>query len=157
MDSISTEAQKLPSTIIDDETEYAMTKAQHQLAVEEHNLWDQLATSLASPPLVLSGLIEEELGTLVDRSHTMSISFQRRTNFPNSDTYRESKEILTAMGIPCIDAAGAIEAEALASSMVLGGLADYVASEDTVGPRLSVSVSTSIYNSFRMFSYMKPP
>jgi len=117
-----------------------MTKAQHQLTVEEHNLWDQLATSLASPPLVLSDLIEEELGTLVDRSHTMSISFQRRTNFPNSDTYNESKEILTAMGISCIDATGAIEAEALASSMVLGGLADYVASEDTVGPRPSVSV-----------------
>jgi flap endonuclease-1 len=38
------------------------------------------------------------------------------------------------MGIPCIDAIGAIEGEALASSMVLGGLADYVASEDTVGP-----------------------
>jgi flap endonuclease-1 len=83
---------------------------------------------------VLSELVEEELGALVDRSHTMSASFQRRTNIPNSDTYRESKEIPTAMGIQCINATGAIEGEGLASSMVLRGLADYVASEDTVRP-----------------------
>lgn len=132
VDSTSTQAQKLPPSVTDDEaTEYVMTKAQHQLTVEENNLWKQLSTSLASPPPVLSGLVEEELGALVDRSQTMQTSFQRRTNFPNSDTYRESKEILTAMGIPCIDATGAVEGEALASSMVLGGLADYVASEDT--------------------------
>jgi len=102
--------------------------------MEEHNLWNQLASSLTSPTTVLSNLVETELGSLVDRSRTMTDSFQRRTNFPNSDTYRESKEILKAMGIPCIDATGAIEGEALASSMVLGGLADFVASEDTVGP-----------------------
>jgi flap endonuclease-1 len=134
-----------------------MTKAQHQLTVEEHNLWNQLATSLASPPPVLSDLVEDELDDLVDRSHTMRASFQRRTNFPNSGTYRESKEILTAMGIPCIDATGAVEGEALASSIVLRGLADYVASEDTVGSAfICFYVSTYTYNWFRTFSYMKP-
>lgn len=156
VDSISTQTQQSPPTDADDETESVMTKAQHQLTVEEHNFWNQLATSLASPPPVLSDLVEEELDGLVDRSHTMRASFQRRTNFPNSGTYRESKEILTAMGIPCIDATGTIEGEALASSIVLRGLADYVASEDTVGSAsIRFYVSTYTYSWFRTFSYMK--
>ena len=36
------------------------------------------------------------------------------------------------MGVPCVEADGPFEAEALAASLVLRGQADYVASEDTV-------------------------
>jgi len=46
-------------------------------------------------------------------------------------TYEESKDILRAMGVPCVESTGPYEAEALASSLVLNGCADYVASEDT--------------------------
>ena len=93
---------------------------------------------------VLLDLVEEKTCALADRSHTISDSFRRRTNFPNSDTtYRESKEILTVISIPCIDVIGSIEGEALASSIVLRGLDDYVASEDTV---VSPSIRFYIYS-----------
>jgi flap endonuclease-1 len=62
----------------------------------------------------------------------MSESFLRRTQIPTDQTYQERKEILQAMGIPCIDAADATEAEALASAIVHQGLADFVASENAV-------------------------
>jgi len=64
-------------------------------------------------------------------SDIMTASFERRMNPPTRQTFRECKEILRAMGIPYMESSGAHEAEALASSMVLQGLADYVASEDT--------------------------
>ena len=62
----------------------------------------------------------------------MSTSFLRRTNTPTDQTYQESKDIFQAMSIPCIDAGEATEAEALASAIVHAGLADFVATEDTV-------------------------
>jgi flap endonuclease-1 len=59
-------------------------------------------------------------------------SLLRRSNPPTEITYEESKSVLHAMGVPCIESTGPYEAEALASSLVLNGCADYVASEDTV-------------------------
>lgn len=72
------------------------------------------------------------LNDLAQKSMLMSQSYARTASPANSQTYRESKDILQALGLPCVETEGAYEAEALACSLVLNGLADYVASEDTV-------------------------
>ncbi|PPR03958.1 hypothetical protein CVT24_008313, partial [Panaeolus cyanescens] len=81
-------------------------------------------------PTTLSRL-QSQLSYIEDKSFAMSSSFDRRTNVPSESTYRESKALLEAAGIPCIDAPSTIEAEAFASAIVLSGAADYVGSEDT--------------------------
>ncbi|KAG5643631.1 hypothetical protein DXG03_000556 [Asterophora parasitica] len=114
----------------DTQADIVMTKAQYQLTLEEGGIWDTLSTE----PDASSTEIEMEESALAKLSRTSDImlaSFERRTNPPRRQTYDESKEVLRAMGVPCLDAEGPFEAEALASSMVLNGLADYVASEDT--------------------------
>jgi flap endonuclease-1 len=119
----------LPSTVevpeSPDETrvEYIMSKSQLQMTIEEGQIWD----ALTDTPVTA-------LTMLAERSNTISESYARRSNPPTAQTYEESKEILRAMGVPCIDSEGPFEAEALASSLVIHGVADYVASEDTVWP-----------------------
>ncbi|KAG2154282.1 PIN domain-like protein [Suillus bovinus] len=116
----------LPSTVevpeSPDETraEYIMSKSQLQMTIEEGQVWDTLADA---PETVLA--------TLAEKSSVLSESYARRSNPPTTQTYEESKEILQAMGVPCIESEGPFEAEALASSLVIHGIADYVASEDT--------------------------
>ncbi|KAF8960339.1 PIN domain-like protein [Flammula alnicola] len=135
--SLSTEtAAKPPETVVrippeEERAEKIMTKDQYQLTVQEGKIWNELAASLDTPTLELPAVTAEEVDALLGKSYDMATSFQRRNNSPTAQTYSESKEILRAMGIPCIEALGAVEAEALASSMVLKGFADYVASEDT--------------------------
>ena len=128
-----------PSSIDEeDRLDRVMTKAQNQLTTDEGKVWKNIADVMstymkpaASMDFPISTI--EDIHMLVDKSHIMTTSFQRRTNIPTAQTYRESKEILQAMGISCIDATDATEAEALASAMVHQGLADFVATEDTVG------------------------
>lgn len=105
-----------------DETraEYIMSRSQLQMTIEEGQVWDTLADA---PETVLA--------TLAEKSSILSESYARRSNPPTTQTYEESKEILRAMGVPCIESEGPFEAEALASSLVIHGKADYVASEDT--------------------------
>ncbi|KAG1776885.1 PIN domain-like protein [Suillus placidus] len=116
----------LPSTVevpeSPDETrvEYIMSRSQLQMTIEEGQIWD-----------TLSGAPETALATLAEKSGVLSESYARRSNPPTTQTYEESKEILCAMGVPCIESEGPFEAEALASSLVIRGIADYVASEDT--------------------------
>ncbi|KAJ7512640.1 PIN domain-like protein [Mycena galericulata] len=109
--------------------EYSMTKSQIQLMADEEKFWEDLV----SPDSDLSDpqSAKEALTTLSYRADVMSQSYQRRTNPPTTQTYDESKELLRTMGVPCIDTTGTYEAEALASSLVINGLADFVASEDT--------------------------
>jgi hypothetical protein len=132
----------LPVTDPDDtRAEIVMTKAQYQLTLEEGDFWDKLLTT---------GGVEvgdEALDNLARTSEMMSDSFNRRTSPPTAEVYNECKEVIRAMGLPCIDSAGAFEAEALASSMVLNGLADYVASEDTVSFPLA-RIKRKYYNLF---------
>ena len=117
-----------------------MTKAQNQLATDEGKIWGKIASlmSMYAKPSLSTALLEfpistiNDIHTLANKSFLMSTSFLRRTNTPTNQTYQESKEILQAMGIPCIDATDATEAEALASAIVHQGLADFVATEDTV-------------------------
>ena len=82
-----------------------------------------------------------DIHTLADKSFLMSTSFLRRTVVPTDQTYQESKDILQAMGIPCIDAGEATEAEALASAIVHEGLADFVVTEDTVRKQILEMIS----------------
>jgi len=112
----------------------AMSKTQYQLTVEEGKLWEKLT----DPGEVVDDY-EHEVSTtasllafLREKSSFMVQSYLRRNNPPTEFTYDESKNILHAMGVPCIESTGPYEAEALASSLVLNGCADYVASEDTV-------------------------
>ena len=118
-----------------------MTKAQNQLTTDEGKLWGKIASSMSmhvkpsvssTVPLDFSISTIDDIHTLADKSLVMSTSFLRRTQTPTNKTYKESKEILQAMGIACIDATDATEAEALASAIVHEGLADFVATEDTV-------------------------
>ncbi|KAF9019682.1 PIN domain-like protein [Hymenopellis radicata] len=125
---ISIPAAPVPSTSDDPEvrTEYMMSKGQYQLVLDENRLWDRLRDGYQTVDTVT-----EALQTVYDKSSCMSDSYARRTNPPTTKTYAECREIIEAMGIPCIESEGAYEAEALASSLVINGLADYVASEDT--------------------------
>ncbi|KIJ11748.1 hypothetical protein PAXINDRAFT_171702 [Paxillus involutus ATCC 200175] len=110
--------------------EYVMSKQQLQMTLDEGLIWESLvASSTDAPSLPLD--TESTLSALAEKSSTISESYQRRSHPPTSETYEESKEILRAMGVPCIESTGPFEAEALASSLVIHGHADYVASEDT--------------------------
>ncbi|KAJ3853655.1 PIN domain-like protein [Lentinula lateritia] len=119
---------------------YEMSKRQCQLTLQEGEFWDSLTSTLGSEPeltpVELHSHYEGDahhkmLQELTHKSNLISESYRTSTHPPTSQTYVESKEILQAMGVPCIDCDGPFEAEALASSLVLNGYADYVASEDT--------------------------
>jgi flap endonuclease-1 len=103
-----------------------LSKNQQQLAAEEGRLWEEILESTTTPE---STQICE---SLTKKSGVMAASYERRSTPATSQTFEESKEILHAMGVPCLETKGPFEAEALASALVLNGMADYVASEDTV-------------------------
>lgn len=116
-----------PDTL-DARIEYAMSKQQLQMTLDEGHIWSFLSGPLSDvPPLET----ESALMTLAERSTVISQSYQRRSNSPTTQTYEECKELLHAMGAPCIESSGPFEAEALACALVTHGHADYVVSEDT--------------------------
>ncbi|KAI1786727.1 PIN domain-like protein [Ganoderma leucocontextum] len=124
----------LPTVVLEEDVEdakeeYALSKSQQSLTDEEGKLWDMIAETATTDGIPESTTKYAE--DLEAKSAVLSESYQRRQNPPTSSTYAESKEILAAMGIPCIEPVGAFEGEALAASLVLNGHADYVASEDT--------------------------
>ncbi|KDR80107.1 hypothetical protein GALMADRAFT_62412 [Galerina marginata CBS 339.88] len=108
-----------------------VTKKQFNLTIQEGELWNALTQSSEYPTADLASAMGEKINSLVEESYMLSMSFDRRSNRPTQTIYNQSKDVLRAMGIPCIDATGAVEAEALASAIVLNGHADFVASEDT--------------------------
>ncbi|KAL6306341.1 PIN domain-like protein [Sparassis latifolia] len=109
----------------DAQAEYAMSKTQHQLMLDEGQLWAHLAEADLGDAEITA------VAALTHKSSIISESYKRRTHPPTIETYTESREILEALGVPCIEPTGPFEAEALASSLVINGYADYVASEDT--------------------------
>ncbi|TFK49060.1 PIN domain-like protein [Heliocybe sulcata] len=115
-----------PADAIEAEEDQVMSRNQQQLLIDEGNVWTSLSNEQGDA-------VEEEqsLFSLTERSMLISESYQKRTNPPTPKTYKESKLILRAMGVPCIDTEGPFEAEALACALVVAGHADYVASEDT--------------------------
>ena len=128
------------SVDVNTRTDLFMSKAQLQLTLEEGKLWRKIFTPQDQPGPTTDLAVNE----LAQKSSIMSASYLRRTHTPTERTYGESKAILQAMGIPCIESAGPFEAEALAAAIVSEGWADYVASEDTV--RLCVSCPNSRHN-----------
>ena len=116
----------------DDETKIAqeLSQAQRRLVAEEESIWKRLseATSEEETKEDVSFLARE----LEAKSAKIVTSYVRRNNPPNSEVYDQSRTILRAMGVPCIDTKDGVEGEALAAAIVRDGLADYVASEDTV-------------------------
>ena len=135
-DSPKVEVTILPPTAVPEEDveaakeEYALSKTQQSLTDEEGKLWGMIAEAAIADDIPES--ITKYAEDLEAKSAVLSESFQRRQNPPTPATYAESKEILRAMGVPCIEPTGPFEGEALAASLVLNGHADYVASEDTV-------------------------
>ncbi|KAF8345313.1 PIN domain-like protein [Amanita rubescens] len=119
----------VPQSTVDSDAraELFMSKGQYQLTIEEGRLWSKILT----PQEQLEPVTDIAVNDLTQKSSIMSASYTRRTCAPTSKTYDESREILQAMGIPCVESTGTFEAEALASAIVRQGLADYVVSEDT--------------------------
>ncbi|ESK97384.1 5 flap endonuclease [Moniliophthora roreri MCA 2997] len=114
--------------------EYEISKTQAQLTVEEGNFWDTVAALFDSRVDLqpIDGISPSDmLTTLTKKSFLLSEIYKRSSRPPTSQQYNESKELIKAMGVTCIDTEGAVEAEAVAASLVLNGHADYVASEDT--------------------------
>lgn len=127
-----------PRTVIprpedqDDETEVTqeLSQAQRRLVMEEEFIWNRLSEMVNK-----EGTGEDVFllaRELEDKSSKILTSYERRKNPPTSEVYDQSRIILQAMGVPCINAKGGVEGEALAAAIVRDGLADYVASEDTV-------------------------
>lgn len=114
--------------------QYAMSKNQVQLTLDEGSLW----RSFVNQSVVDEADPREKLELLSRKSESLSKSYERRNNPPTPRTYEESRLILQAMGVPCVETAVPYEAEALAASLVHHGFADYVASEDTVRACCSV-------------------
>jgi hypothetical protein len=119
------DAFETPPALGEASEEVAMSRSQLALANEEGKLWD----SLVDQPYHDA---RAHAYRLVEKSKTMSQSYMRRSTPPTITAYEQCQELIKAMGIPCIETSGPYEAEALASSLVINGLADYVASEDTV-------------------------
>ena len=112
---------------LDARIDYAVSKQQLQMTLDEGHIWNVLSDPSSDAPLET----ESALMTLAEKSTVISRSYQRRSNSPTSQTYDECKELLRAMGVPCIESSGPFEAEALACALVTHGHADYVVSEDT--------------------------
>ncbi|CAK5274682.1 unnamed protein product [Mycena citricolor] len=107
--------------------EYSMSKTQVALAQQEANLW----RGLSAADFDAVGAEDSPLSHLSAKAETMSKSYQRRTDVPTTQTYNECKSLLRAMGVACVSTTGSYEAEALAASMVIHKMADFVVSEDT--------------------------
>ena len=121
----------------EDETEATqeLSQAQRRLVVEEKAIWKQLAEKASIEGI--EGDVSLLARELEDKSAKILTSYERRKNPPTSEVYHQSRTILEAMGVPCINAKGGIEGEALAAAIVRDGLAHYVASEDTASIFLS--------------------
>lgn len=93
-----------------------------------------------------SGILSDasaSLDGLLERSFVLASSYERSSSTPKRETFQQSMDILRAMGICTLEVSGKYEAEALASTMVLAGIGDYVISEDTVsGPFLCLQRHT---------------
>ncbi|KLO14111.1 PIN domain-like protein [Schizopora paradoxa] len=104
------------------------SKIQHSMTLEEGKLWRTVASAASFPD---GDAASKAISELADRSHVLAQSYERRSRPPTTETYRESRAMITAMGIPCVESTGPFEAEGLAASLVLQGRGDYVATEDT--------------------------
>lgn len=105
------------------------SRKQLNLSSDEKILWNKVQSLIAEPLFLRTPPL---LAHLLQRSKTLVDGYKLRAFRPTEETYTECKMMLEALGIPCIEARGAFEAEGLAAALVRRGLAHYVASEDTV-------------------------
>ena len=119
------------------------SKIQYSMTLEEGKLWKTVASAASFPD---DDAASKAISELADRSHVLAQSYERRSRPPTAETYKESRAMITAMGIPCVESTGPFEAEGLAASLVLHGRGDYVATEDTV----SNNPPTSFCHLFRI-------
>ena len=122
----------------DDETKVTqeLSQAQRLLVTEEEWIWKRLLEAATEEETAKEKTVEDVsllARELEDKSAKILTSYERHKNPPPGEVYYQSRIVLQAMGVPCVDAKGGIEGEALASAIVRDGLADVVASEDTVG------------------------
>lgn len=137
------EAEKLDLPLAQ---QYTNSKRQEALAEVEGAIWSDIRTK---DVLALGDTIYRQLQrrtfALLEQSLAITESYDRRNNPPTAQTYDECKEILDALGVPWTVPDGPYEAEALASSLVVHGHADYVISEDTVSKEYLPNVILSIH------------
>ena len=119
-DNLDDAGSDLPETI-------SLSRAQHSIVVEEGSIWGSLSAETDDIDAAIRAADE-----LASRSEAISRSYGRKAELPTEQTFSEIKILIEAMGVAVIASQGPFEAEGLASSMVKHGLADYVASEDTV-------------------------
>ena len=112
-------------------------ESRNQLALtqEETRIWNEIAALAAHPQEASTTLA---LADLMQRSQVLSEGYERRSKPPSPETHLEIRMLLEAMGVPCIESREPYEAEGLASALVRQGLAQLVASEDTVSFTLSL-------------------
>ena len=121
------DASSIPDSDDDEHSkEVVASKLQKNMATEEGVVWSELA----SPSNDVDP--RESLSKLVTRSEYILNTYEKRGVAPSATMYEECRMFLEAMGIPCLVSTGPFEGEALASSLVMNGHADVVASEDTV-------------------------
>lgn len=123
------------------------TKRQSQLTAQEGEVWIDLVDSPAKEDTVSGNAVK--VTSMAESSFSMNESFEVRNNPVTTKIFNECKLMLKALGVPILTPNGPFEGEALAASLVKHGLADYVASEDTV--RNSCHLQTDNSRSARMF------
>jgi hypothetical protein len=131
--------------------EMVMTKAQQDIIAREGQIWESLSPQSEELDTAMASI-----SLLATRSAAISQSYLRRAEFPTEQTFLETKLMVEAMGVPWIESMAPYEAEGMAASLVRNGLADYVASEDTVSVAVRIIDSTLTHaNLCRTFSSTK--
>ena len=130
--SSSSIIRSMPSSTCDlDSTQEEIKESKSQLILsqEEARIWHEVRALLAHPHKAQTTLA---LADLTQRSEFLSDAYEKRSKPPPPEAYTESRVLIEAMGIPCLESSGPYEAEGLAASLVRHGRAHVVASEDTV-------------------------
>ncbi|KAG8977278.1 hypothetical protein FRB90_008852, partial [Tulasnella sp. 427] len=118
----------------DAEAGVTFSKVQAKLITDESQVWTFI---LNEAPKTSQGQkqhtdeVIQRLRKLVLESQNLLESYSKRQSPPSSVTYDESRTILNALCVPVVEAPYPYEAEGVAASLCINGLADFVASEDT--------------------------
>lgn len=111
------------------------SRLQAQLVAEEGRIWSSILQPTPTTAPEQDDRADEtiqNLRKLLIASQNLLESYSRRQSPPTSLTYDESRIVLNAMRVPVVEAPYPYEAEGVAASLCINGLADFVASEDTV-------------------------
>lgn len=130
--STSTIVRQLRTGVLESDStpdEIKQSRLQLALTQEEGRIWDEIRSIIAYPHEARTTMA---LADLTQRSEVLAESYQKRSSPPPPEAYHESRMLIEAMGVPCIESRAPYEAEGVAASLVRHGRAHLVASEDTV-------------------------